>query len=406
MGAPPETLVWASEVIGFISFAITLLTLLGVYRDLISTIRNAPSQITIQLGNLRQEIEAERLVLRKRCREGDEFDVFRQPGHKRSRSRKRTNEVVHLLMKTIDKLWMEFKTVERPFLIKSGRRAEAVKRGDFWGESDVDEKIEAKLPGTAKEWGAGKRTNAMGMEEANVGLDERYYRTDFTHRFIWWQSKGEVDSLAEQVQRVQIRRIERDVFECDELMKRLIRKMDSGGNGGGWGSGSESDDRGPRGGGGISRRGSKKSVGGRGKTIYDSRETEVIRVPARSRAGSRTRSLPRVRSISPPRRRSPRLRERTEESTASPVEQRPSNTARRRAARDSRVLDSYEHEVVRPGQDGTYTIDINDTRTRPGLRDGPGQSYYRERTGGRDARRNSDPRDRDRERSRARYDDD
>ena len=409
MGPPPETLVWASEVIGFISFGITLLTLLGVYRDLISTIRNAPTQITLQLGNLRQEIEAERLVLRKRCREGDEFNVFRPSGRLRSKSRKRTNEVVHLLMKTMDKLWLEFKTVERPFLIKSGRRAEAVKRGDFWGESDIDEKIEARLPGTPKEGRAGKRTNVMGMEEANVGLDERYYRTDLTHRFIWWQSKGNADSLAEQVQRVQIRRIERDVFECDELMKRLIRKMDSGGDGGGWGSGSETDDPGPRGGGGISRRGSKKSVDGRGKRMYDSRETEIIRVPAKSRAGSlressHARSISRVRSISPPRRRSPRLRERTEESTASPVEQRPSNTARRRAARDSRVGDTHEHEVVRPGRDGTYTIDVSNTRNRPGLRDGPGQSYYRERAGGRDGRRNSDPRDRNR--SRARYDDD
>lgn len=113
--AVPDSVIWASEVIGWISFAITLLTLLGVYRDLISTIRNAPGQIPIQLGNLRQEIEAERMVLRKRCREGDEFRVFGQVGRVRSRSgSRRTMEVVQLLMKTVDKLWGEFKDVERP----------------------------------------------------------------------------------------------------------------------------------------------------------------------------------------------------------------------------------------------------------------------------------------------------
>lgn len=237
----------------------------------------------------------------------------------------------------------------------------------------------------------------MGMEEANVGMEGTYYRTDLTHRFIWWQSKSDVDSLAEQVQRVQIRRIERDVFECDELMKRLTRKMEGGDDGrrGGSGSRSESDDRGPRGGGGSSRRGSRRSGGGGRKTVYESTETEAIRVPARSRPGSvravsRAGSVSRVRSISPPRRRSPRLRERTQASASSPVEQRPSNTARRRAARDGRAGDGYGLDADSPG-------------SRPGLRDGQGQSYYRER----DQRRSSDPRGRDRgsdrDRSRARY---
>lgn len=55
------------------------------------------------------------MVLRKRCREGDEFRVFGQVGRVRSRSgSRRTMEVVQLLMKTVDKLWGEFKDVERP----------------------------------------------------------------------------------------------------------------------------------------------------------------------------------------------------------------------------------------------------------------------------------------------------
>jgi hypothetical protein len=418
----PTTVSWASSIIGFISFAITLLTLLGVYRDLISTIRYAPSQIPIQLGNLRQEIEAERLLLRRRCREGDRFRVFTGGQGRGGRRRKRTGEVLHLLMRTVDKLWMDFREIERPFLIRSGRRAEEVKRGDFWEDDDiVDEK--EKLPGTPKRDGDGKRTNAMGMEEANVGLDERYFRTDLHHRFIWWQSRSGVQRLFEEVQRVQIRRIERDVFECDELVKRVLRRMDGGGGAGSEGSGSGSDDPGPRGGGGVSRRGSGRGSGG--KTVYESKEKEFVRVPpARSKAGSvrpvsragsvravsRAPSVSRVRSISPPRRRSPRLRERDGDTTASPVEQRPSNTARRRAARDSRgpgAAGNYEYEVVRPGRDGTVFIDTsNRPRSRPGLRESQGQSYYRARDVTREQRRDSDGRDGDRNRSRAQYESD
>ena len=356
---------------------------------MISSIRYAPDQIPLALGNLRQEIEAERWALRQRCKEGDSFQVFKVSGRMRKRKRGLQAEVMHLLMRTVDKLWMDFLELERPFLIKSGTRAEAVQRGDYWGEKDIDADNE-KAPGTSRKGNRGgnaKRMSAMGMEEANVGFDERYYRTDLSHRIIWWQSKGNVDRLAQQVQRVQIRRIERDTYEMDELVKRILRKMDGGGDGGGSGSGSESDDGGPKGSGGINRRGSGRSVRG-GGTTYESKETEFVRVPARSRAGSvrpdsRAGSVSRVASPSPPRRRSPRLRERNAERTASPVEQRPSNTARRRAARESRPSDSlgHEYEVVRPGRDGTYTININSPRrTRPGLRESQDQSYYRERS--------------------------
>ena len=285
-----------------------------------------------------------------------------------------------------------------------------MRKGDYWGDEDIDE----KLPGTPKKGVApapANRTNAVGMEEASVGIDDIYYRTDLSHRFIWWQTKGDVENLLEQVQRVQIRRIERDVFEIDDLVKRVLKKMDGGRDTGDSGSGSESDDRGPRGGGVISRRGSRRGSGGGGRTTYESKETEIVRIPARSRAGSvravsQAGSVSRVASLSPPRRRSPRLRERNAESTASPVEQRPSNTARRRAARDSRVSDGagYDYEVVRPGRDGTYVIDINSTGNRPGLRESQGQSYYRERSVTRDARRSND-RNRDRGLSRGRYDD-
>lgn len=48
----------------------------GVYRDVISTMRNAPQQIPLMLGNLRQELEAERTAIGRRVHQGDEFNVF------------------------------------------------------------------------------------------------------------------------------------------------------------------------------------------------------------------------------------------------------------------------------------------------------------------------------------------
>ena len=145
--------------------------------------RNADSTIPIMLGNLRQEIEAERVFLRHRIREGDRYAVFPAPLRKRRRSRKH-QEVAQLLEITIRDLWQEFRNVERPFLIRSPLRAEAVQRGDYWGESDVDEKPYAKPSGGSNE----KRVkDRMGMAEAGLAPDKQtyYYRTDLVHRFIW-----------------------------------------------------------------------------------------------------------------------------------------------------------------------------------------------------------------------------
>lgn len=69
--------------------------------------------------------------------------------------------------------------------------------------------------------------------------------------------------LADQVQRIQIRRIERDVFETEELTRRCLRLLSGGGggddveDGSGGSDGSDSD-----GGGGGLRRRRRSGVGG------------------------------------------------------------------------------------------------------------------------------------------------
>ena len=115
----------------------------------------------------------EKVLLRLRCRQGNRYDVF--PAlRKRTRKQK---EVTLLLQSTIDKTWQEFKNEERPVLIRSPIRAEQVQKGDSWGESDIDEKARGK---------PGRTRDRVDMAEADLDADEmqRYYRTDYAHRFI------------------------------------------------------------------------------------------------------------------------------------------------------------------------------------------------------------------------------
>jgi hypothetical protein len=153
-----------------------LMWLPGVYRDLISTMRHADTMIPITLGNLRQELEEERALLRQRCREADQYNVF--PSLRRRR--RKQQEVAQLLSVTINKLWIEFKNAERPFLIRNPVRAEKVQQGGYWSEGDLAEK-----PGSMKSRWA-KRD---ALAEAEDGLppveQSHYYRTDVVHRFIW-----------------------------------------------------------------------------------------------------------------------------------------------------------------------------------------------------------------------------
>lgn len=200
---------------------------IGVYRDLISTLRHADTSIPVLLGNLRQEIEAEKAFLRYRVREGDRYSVFPRSFRKHRRKRR---QVVQLLSLTIENLWQDFKNLERPFLIKNAFRAEEVRSGDYWGESDIDEKKRPQLDKVDEM----QTHDRSGLAEAGaIQTQENYYRTDLVHRFIWWKSRTAVNDMLQQVQRIQIRRIERDVFETDELVKLCLKILDRKSGGGG-----------------------------------------------------------------------------------------------------------------------------------------------------------------------------
>ena len=272
-----STLAVTSQVIGFVSFGITLLTLLGVYRDLISTLRHAPKQIPLMLGNLRAELEAERVAIRRRLEQGDEFNVFPVPrGRKRiadwktRRQNLQSSEAAQILNATINTLWAQFKALEAPFLIASPSRAEHVRRGQVYGLEDID-------PAARKRYGYDEEKNdddpgtpTGAPPDGGIGSPadplNRYYKTDFTHRFIWWQSQRDLTSLMDQVQRIQLRRIERDAWEANELVKKVVRWIGDDGEGrDGEGGRKRSGGGGPKGGGDGSGSRKRRSMGAGGK---------------------------------------------------------------------------------------------------------------------------------------------
>src|ERR1700742_3135385 len=123
--------------------------------------------------------------------------------------------------------------------------------------------------------------------------------------------------MMDQVQRIQIRRIERDVFETDELVKRCLDRLE--GRGGRGRSGSGNPGSGGGGGGGDVRRRSVRSRPG------------SVRMPSR-RGGSASGNFREV--------------EEREVITKRP-EGDASNTGRRR---ERSPRPRYEYEIVQPGR--------------------------------------------------------
>ncbi|KAJ0116785.1 hypothetical protein J7T55_009936 [Diaporthe amygdali] len=272
----PATLSYVSFVIGIISFIITVLNLLALYANFIATIRSAPIEIRDALGNLRAQLLEEREALRQQTRELRNKKAQMREGRQRSlhpahagraRSSSRnglsprpssgnlrggmhtyalnySEQTLGLHYQTVRDLWRQFKSLERPFLVSSGTRAEAIRNGDVWVEKDlVDEK-------TLRE------DIELHGESGSFADWSAFYRCDFTHRFIWWQNKSDVVKLADEVQRVMLRRMEREVT-CMRMMLKQLRdggdgpediaspRFDGGGGGGGATTSGRAGSRGP-----------------------------------------------------------------------------------------------------------------------------------------------------------------
>ncbi|KAF5497090.1 hypothetical protein CGCS363_v008936 [Colletotrichum siamense] len=202
----PNSLNWLSFVTGILGFALTTLNLIALYANFVATIRAAPSEIRDSLGNLRQQLCEEREALRHQTKEIRGKSKLRQKishiGEKNANAEARraleyAEKTLPLHYMTLRDLWRTFKELERPFLVASGHRAEAIHNGASWGENDLDEKVRSDF----------EKHGEMGSFADWSAL----YKCDFAHRFIWWQVKDSVKKLGDEVMRVMARRTEREV---------------------------------------------------------------------------------------------------------------------------------------------------------------------------------------------------
>lgn len=221
----------ASLTTGWISFGLTILTWLGVYTSLILSVRSAPKQIPLALGNLRQDLQSAKSLMKHRIREGDRFGVF--PGRQLRRIGKNESHI-RLMEATLDSTWKEFKALEERFIVKGDQRGMGEVE-DTWSGIDSEssgneeDNWDDEKRGSKNRVNGGRRMrrreshlkNRMGYCEAGISVDRKtYYNTDFRHRLLWWWKQDDVQRLSSQVERLQVRRIEWDIFETDELVKR------------------------------------------------------------------------------------------------------------------------------------------------------------------------------------------
>lgn len=391
----------ASLTTGWISFGLTVLTWIGVYISLLTTFRSAPQQIPLILGNLRQEFQAERSLTKHDIREGDPFGVFpgrlvRRVGKNESHSR--------LAEVTLETIWKQFKALEAKFLVKGDQR-HLGEVEDTWSNLDSESSENEKDKWVDEKGGSKNRMNAgrrlrrresqlksrMGFCEAAISVDRQtYYNTNFNHRLLWWWKRDEVQHLASMVHRLQMKRIELEMYETTELVKRSLWVL------GGMSGEDVLHHLGPP----YSKNGPARSVRRRRSHTAKKRASARSLNPATSRSASRLRGRDDVtrevyeREIRRTRRRSQSRDSAPGSSPAPPAKVAGSTVSMSRKGepvrRRSRGPSVVEYEVVNPGR---IWVDVEPSQSNPGRssdtprmsRPQPAhfESYVRERGDGR-----------------------
>jgi hypothetical protein len=188
---------YASIVIGFVSFTLTLLTLLRVTWDNIQTLTSAPNQVYFSLANLQQSLYEERDALRRAAKVrshsrrysgtskyGDPLVDPYAHNHGRYEDGPTTGADMRVLQETVRKLCRDFKRLEKPFL-----RELAGVNGDKEFDGDVNERYRYR----------------------ESGFEDDYEQMTLAHRFTWLRTKSAVDNLWVRLERVQLRRMAREV---------------------------------------------------------------------------------------------------------------------------------------------------------------------------------------------------
>ncbi|KAI9817413.1 MAG: hypothetical protein M1827_001022 [Pycnora praestabilis] len=169
----------ASAIVGFLSFAFTLGTFLNVFWNAFMTVGGAPVQVRDHLSNMRQVLYEERDHLRKcRRRWNDCEEVVAAKGDMSKVDDRILVQVgtLRVLSDTVRDLIRQFKKLERPFLADP---------------------------------------NLFQGDERGPAIQPRY-KCDLWHRILWWRHKGSVNELAINLERLQMRRVAREVTEGND----------------------------------------------------------------------------------------------------------------------------------------------------------------------------------------------
>ena len=157
---------YASSIIGFLSFAFTFFTFVRVFWDTILTLWKAPKEMKLYLDNTRSELRGERAYFKTALRRS------------RSRSQSRVNrdnfddlEILKLLNGTTRTLLGQFEELEEPFLL---------------GPPKLDDK---------------------DLERSEMSMRVDYAPMTLRRRWAWMRRKDSVISIADQVTRIQTRRV-------------------------------------------------------------------------------------------------------------------------------------------------------------------------------------------------------
>lgn len=279
------TILYVCLAVGILSLLLTALNLLALYGGFLATLRAAPAEIPEVLGAVRDQLLEERDALRLQARELRQKralarEARRAPhpahaGRPRSSSRNRgggtgggaggppgmlgpnsrsassTNlrggphTLTHAEMTlgqhymAVRELYRRFRVLERPFVVvvpTSGGGGGGGQRQAAREQAGAG----VRVSGAGAAWGpeedlppAGATTTTAGEKAQQASRDDlemqaempasgpAWYRSGFLLRFLWWQSKGEVLKVADGVQKIALRRMEREVTSCRMMLKQI-----------------------------------------------------------------------------------------------------------------------------------------------------------------------------------------
>ncbi|KAK8023815.1 hypothetical protein PG993_011881 [Apiospora rasikravindrae] len=259
-GSDNDSLELADFILGAFGAALTLLNLIALYADMVATIRQAPKQMREAFGNVRQQLGEEREALTHQMRQSrltqeqqrklrdSHAAVAAANGHGNGSGGNEnggvvllpltyTDETLLLHYNTLKNLWVQFKELERPFLLPldevhlAESAAYQLDRDDSWNtEHFRAARLDPPLPPPPRQHGSqhrSKKTKSYDHKHEFLGPEalESLYQCSFVHRFIWWRTKPDVKRLGEKVVKIMLRRMEREVTQT-RLMVMQSRGMD------------------------------------------------------------------------------------------------------------------------------------------------------------------------------------